>query len=92
MRKRWIGIRIAVGLCAALGWWGLLYPELALTPETVRVVSEGVDGEEDVTGEWEFDSSLLRELLSAGEGRIRFRSRLLIEWNAWMEAVQNADR
>ena len=35
MNKKTFGLRVAAGLCAALGWWGLLYPELALTPDTV---------------------------------------------------------
>ncbi len=32
MEKKWTKFRIIAGMCAALGWWGLLYPELALTP------------------------------------------------------------
>ena len=40
MKKKRLGIRITIGLCAALGWWGLLYPELVLTPDTVRVVQD----------------------------------------------------
>ena len=40
MKKKWLGIRVAAGLCAALGWWGLLYPELALTPDTVKVSAQ----------------------------------------------------
>lgn len=35
-RKERIRIRIVTALCAALGWWGLLYPELTLTPDTVK--------------------------------------------------------
>lgn len=92
MKKRFNGIRIIAGMCAALGWWGLLYPELTLTPDTVRVISGEANGEElDVTGDWEFDSALFQELLTAGEGSIRFRSRLLTELSALVEAVQNAD-
>ena len=92
MKKRYQGIRIIIGMCAALGWWGLLYPELTLTPDTVRVISEGMAGERlDVTGDWKFDSTLFEELLTAGEGEIRFRSRLLTELSALVEAVQNAE-
>ena len=80
MKKKWIGLRVAAGMCAALGWWGLFYPELSFTPDTVRVVCEASDGSErDVTGEWCFDSTLLAELLEASGGEIRFRSRLLTE-------------
>lgn len=93
MKKKFIGIRIIIGMCAALGWWGLFYPELALTPESVKVISEDENGiERDVTGEWEFDSALLQELINAKEGKVRFRSRLLTEWNVLVEAVQNADK
>lgn len=92
MKKKLIGIRIITGMCAALGWWTLLYPELALTPDTVRVISEDVDGQRlDVTGDWEFDSNLFWELMDAEEGKIRFRSKLFTELSALMEAVQNAD-
>ena len=38
MEKKWTKFRIIAGMCAALGWWGLLYPELALTPDTVKVI------------------------------------------------------
>ena len=46
MKKIRLGIRITIGLCAALGWWGLLYPELVLTPDTVRVVQERGPGQD----------------------------------------------
>lgn len=93
MKKKLFGIRIIIGMCAAFGWWGFLYPELTLTPETVRIISEDAQGERiDVTGEWDFDSTLFQELLHAEAGSVRFRSRLLTEWNALMEAVQDAER
>lgn len=93
MKKKFIGIRIIIGTCAALGWWGLFYPELALTPESVKVIGEDENGmEKDVTGEWEFDSTLFQELINAGEGKIRFRSKLFTELSVLMEAVQNADK
>lgn len=92
MKKKGTGIRIIAGMCAALGWWGLFYPELALTPESVKVICEDENGiGQDVTGEWEFDSTLLQELLNAGEGKIRFRSKLFTELSVLLEAVQNAD-
>lgn len=81
------GIRILTAMCAALGWWGLLYPELTLTPETVRIVSEETSGDEPSdrqdkrTGD-----SLYLELLGTAPGNIRFRSRLLTELNAFWEA------
>ena len=33
-------IRIIIVLCVTIGWWGLLYPELSMTPDTVQIVSE----------------------------------------------------
>ena len=86
MRKRKISIRITATLCAALGWWGLLYPELTLTPDTVCVICEE-DGKEYFTDkEWSFDDSLYLELLGTDRDNIRFRSRLLTELSAFWEA------
>lgn len=69
-----------LALCAALGWWGALYPELCLTPDTYRVVSEE-SGEE--TGEpAETDGAKLYwELLGTDSSRIRFKSRLAEFWS-----------
>lgn len=40
--KRGIKIIEAVlCVCAVFGWWGVLYPELAMTPDTYKVVREG---------------------------------------------------
>lgn len=91
MKKKLVTLRIIVGMCAALGWWGLIYPELVLTPNTVKVISETDDEEEAVEGEQEFDSELFWELLEAERGSVRARSRLLEKLSALMEAVENAD-
>lgn len=71
------GIRISLCVCAALGWWGALYPELTMTPDTYRVVTEdgAVQIGEDVV-EWDFDNPIYMEILNADRSRIRFRSRL----------------
>lgn len=80
MKKKWLGIRVAAGLCAALGWWGLLYPELALTPDTVKVSTQDNDGTAAAREqEWSFDSTLYLELLNADRDQITIRSRLLTE-------------
>ncbi len=47
MKKKWREIKILFGICAAFGWWGALYPELMLLPDTYRVVIV----EEDCSGE-----------------------------------------
>lgn len=90
MKKKWLGIRIVAGLCAALGWWGLLYPELALTPDIVNVYSEEADGErEELTREWSFDDSLYQDLLNADRDSISFRSRLLTDLRLFWEALHD---
>jgi len=91
MKKKFISLRIIVGMCATLGWWGLIYPELVLTPNTVKVVSEADGEEKDAAGEQELDSELFWELMEAERGSIRVRSRLLEKLSALMEAVENAD-
>lgn len=80
MKKIKNGIRIIAATCAVLGWWGLLYPGLTLTPDTVQAVCDEEDGEE-LTPE-----HLYLELLRAERGSIRFRSRLFTELNAFWEA------
>lgn len=93
MKKKLIGIRAALGLCAALGWWGLLYPELALTPDTVVVKSEDEDGRlQELPLEWDFDGNLYRELLNAGPDRLTLRSRLLADLTSLWEAFHYGDK
>ena len=92
MKKKWLEIRVAIGLCAALGWWGLLYPELALTPDTVRVSAEDSAGEpSDQSPQWSFDSSLYLDLLNADRENITFRSRLLTDISSFWEALHDRD-
>lgn len=87
MKNKKLGIRIITAMCAALGWWGLLYPELTLTPETVRIVMEDASGQEISLDRSEgLDDSFYLELLEADSGSIRFRSRILTELNAFWEA------
>ena len=91
--KKWLGIRIAAGICAALGWWGLLYPQLALTPDTVAVrqtAEIGVLQEQPV--EWDFDSKLYQELLNAGPDNIVLRSRFLLDLSSLLEAFHNGNK
>lgn len=85
---KWIGLRIAVSLCAALGWWGLLYPELTLTPDTVTVSEESAKGESGrKTRNWCFDDNLYLDLLNADRDQITFRSRLLTDIGSLWEAL-----
>lgn len=86
MKKREIGIKAIIGICAALGWWGVIYPELTMTPDTYRIVCEDgtVQNAEEVV-EWDFDSDIYGTILDAEGSRIRFRSRLLANINASKE-------
>lgn len=71
-------IRIFTVLCVTIGWWGLLYPELSITPDTVIVVNETDNEKTD-------RENLYLDLLKAGRSQIRFRSKLLTELNAFWE-------
>ncbi len=87
MKKIKNELRIVTALCAALGWWGLLYPGLTLTPDTVRIVCEDENSEEIAADRLrDLDGGLYLELLGTDRGNIRFRSRLLTELNAFLEA------
>lgn len=79
-------IHIILGICAAFGWWGLLYPELSMTPSTYKVVYEesAVQEQENVV-EWDFDDDIYWSILEADSGQIRFKSRLLMNMNALQE-------
>ena len=87
MKKRWIYIRTVVALCAALGWWGYLYPEFTLTPDTCVVIEE--DGTIwDAEMMWEKQGDLYRNILEADGNQIRFKSRLLEMRKKWIEKLQ----
>ena len=89
MKKR-LGIRITTGICAVLGWWGLLYPQLALTPDTVAIISETEDGSfEEQSLKWDFEGSLYFNLLNAGPDKITFRFKILKDLNSFLEAFRN---
>lgn len=79
-------IHIMLGICAAFGWWGLLYPELAMTPSTYKVVyaDSAVQKQENVV-EWDFDDDIYWEIMEADRSQIRFRSRLLMNINVLQE-------
>lgn len=76
-------LKAAACICAALGWWGVLYPELTLTPDTYVIVGEETAGGEAVQKsekvvEWDFTSDIYEKLLEAEAGQIQFKSRLLL--------------
>ena len=58
-KKLMVPVHIILGACAVFGWWGLLYPELTMTPSTYNVVYE--DGTVQVGEnmvEWDFDDDI----------------------------------
>ena len=78
MKRKWNGIRIIMGICAALGWWGVLYPELAMTPDTYRII-DTEEGKSAEVRKWSFDSEIYWEILNADSDYISFKSRFLEE-------------
>ncbi len=77
MKKTLIAFRIILGVFAAFGWWGFIYPELSLTPDTYCIVWEDdtVQPTTDVV-KWEFDNEIYLKLLEAKPGQIRIKSKL----------------
>ena len=93
MKKKWFGIRMGLGICAALGWWGLLYPELTLTPGTVKVVYEDSQAQTNTQPQgWTLGSSLYWDILIAPSGKVTFRSKLLTDFNAILEAFHDRNK
>lgn len=80
--KDWKKMRAVVTICAALGWWGIWFPELAVWTEVVCVVEDGQQGksvqmEENVV-ECEDVRRICEGLLKADKEQIRLKSRLLV--------------
>lgn len=75
MKKSEIGIRVLCGICAAFCWWGLLYPELTMTPDTYVVCQE--DSSATDREDLDFEKDIYRMFLETDREQIRFKSRLL---------------
>lgn len=76
--KNDLKIRIALCICCYMSLWGLLYPELLVTPDTCSVVYEEETEGEVLTDTEELSAGeLYQALLEADRGQIRYRSRLL---------------
>ena len=76
-------IKATVCICAALGWWGVLYPELTLMPGTYAIAGEETAGGKAVQKskevvKWKFNSDIYEKLLEAEAGQIQFKSKLLL--------------
>jgi len=78
MKKIVSGLRIGVCICAVMGWWGVLYPELCMTPDTYQIVWEDgtVQNVSEVV-ELGSESDIYYKILASDRSQIRFRSKLL---------------
>lgn len=73
--KKRINLKLLIWVCAALGWWGIFYPEFTLTSDTCRIVDESgsyIEMDDDYSG-----IELYGDILQAGRSHIRPRSKLL---------------
>lgn len=90
-------LRILLGIVAVCGWWGVLYPELTLTPDTYRIVTEdGSVQEDNPMVEWRFSNDryckedgdnrdIYRMLLEAGSSKITFKCKALEQISQWLK-------
>lgn len=63
--------------CLAFGWWGVLFPQLAMTKDVYCIVSEdGTAPEQEDMQEWDFEDKTYEQILKAGSGKVRFKSGL----------------
>ena len=84
-KKEWrASLQILMTLCALWGWWGMLYPEFTLTADTYCVVYEE-DAETAGNEQGVSARELYQKLLQASKGQVRFRSKLLMQLQKWME-------
>lgn len=86
MKKKRFELRSFLCVCAALGWWGFLYPQLTLTQDTYKIVYEDEAQQEPrEKEEWDFDSDIFEKILGAKEGKIRLRSKLFTMLEAYFK-------
>ena len=81
MGKKWKEIRVLIGICAALGWWGVIYPELTLLPDTYQIMME----DESFCDEWNMDDTLYYDILKTDKDSIVFKSKLWESISAFIE-------
>ena len=92
MNRKWQGLRMAMVCCAAIGWWGLWYPELSTAADTYAIVLEdGTVLSASEVVECEFGEQYCEELLQADNSQIRFRSRFLQWLEEYFEKVGSED-
>lgn len=81
-------------VCAAFGWWGVLYPELVLTADTCRICRDDEQDRQEIQDDRKcpVEQDIYWSILKADRNEIRFRSKFLIEWNKFMEALNESDQ
>lgn len=85
-RKGKQGIRILICFCAAVGWIGILYPELALTPDTYKIILE--ENAENNLKNYAYEDNyhnVYLDVLSVPREQIRYKSKLLSLFEEYME-------
>lgn len=77
-----------MAVCAAIGWWGALYPQFTLVEGTYRIVNEDETAIvcEDITQSELNGSRLYWSLLNEDSSNIKFKSRLLTDWREFHES------
>lgn len=80
MNQKWLGVRVFISMCLAIGWWDMWYPELSEAAGIYNIVCEdGTVQKPREVVECELNEYTYLDLLSMDSNRIRFRSRFL-EW------------
>lgn len=88
MKRNLIHLRAVLLLCAALGWWGYLYPELAFNRETVKILTLNESGEEILLEDEEACLVYYRRLLQNDNAKVRVRFKFLEEINSLLEVLK----
>lgn len=84
--NRWRGILIA---CAALGWWGAIYPQFTMVKGTYAVIYGDVPSQEENTaGRERSGRDIYWEIMKADKEQIHYKSRLFTAFEAWQEHLR----
>ncbi|MCR5755920.1 MAG: hypothetical protein K6G30_14055 [Acetatifactor sp.] len=86
MKRKKNDIRPILIICVALGWWGMLYPELTLTPQTC-VVRQADGTAVDAEKMQAIKKDLYQMILEADRSHIRFKSKLAESRKKWTEKL-----
>ncbi len=90
MNSKWQGVKIAVLLSVAIGWWGLWYPELATEADTYAIVWEDgtVQSASEVI-ECELNGYSYMDLMEADNSQLQFRSKLWMKLEEYLKKVRS---